>query len=67
MMIKSPFTGGDCVLKVDKYEYVYKGVKLNVCTIFYECLDTKEHFTDAELDSVNMKLIKSEYIIYKNK
>ena len=59
--IKSPFTGGEVIRKVENVEYTYRGVKVEAPTVYYQCVDTKEEFTDEELDELNFKAIYNEY------
>ena len=64
--IKSPFTGGEVIRKVENVEYTYRGVKVEAPTVYYQCVDTKEEFTDKELDEFNLNVIHNEYRIKVN-
>jgi len=59
--IESPFTGGEVVRRIENVEYTYRGAKIEAPTVYYQCVDTKEKFTDKELDKLNFNAIKNEY------
>ncbi len=59
--MKSPFTGGETILKSERRELVFRKEKFSYVAQFYECADTKERFTTTELDEVNIGQIYNQY------
>jgi len=59
--IKSPFTDGEVTRKVEYTVYECNGIEFKVPIVYYQCVDTKEEFTDEELDELNFKAIYNEY------
>ena len=59
--IKSPFTEGEVTRKVEYTVYEGNGIEFKVAIVYYQCVDTKEEFTDEELDELNFKAIYNEY------
>ena len=51
---KSPFTGGRIALFSEKTEFTFRGEKFTIDKKYYQCLDTGEKFTDANIDDDNM-------------
>ena len=51
---KSPFTGGKIALFSKKAEFTFRGEKFTIDKKYYQCLDTGEKFTDADIDDDNM-------------
>lgn len=52
--MKSPFTGGDVILKKEKREMTVRKEQVEITYHFYQCLDTNEQFTTDELDNINI-------------
>ena len=48
--MKSPFTGGNVSLRQENSELVFRKEKFRYTYLYYECEDTKEHFTTTEID-----------------
>ncbi len=59
--MKSPFTGGETILKSERRELVFRKETFSYVAQFYECVDTKEQFTTTELDEVNISQIYNQY------
>lgn len=59
--MKSPFTGGEVVLKREPQKLTYRGKEYDFIFTYYECIDTKEQFTTEELDETNMGQIYNQY------
>lgn len=60
-LIKSPFTGGNVTLHQELSELTFRQKKLQYVHLFYECDDTKEHFTTTELDELNVNQVYKQY------
>lgn len=52
--MKSPFTGGDVILKKEKREMTVRKEQVEITYHFYQCIDTNEQFTTDELDNINI-------------
>lgn len=52
--MKSPFTGGNVSLQQENSELVFRKEKFQYTYLYYECEDTKEHFTTTEIDELNL-------------
>lgn len=50
--MKSSFTAGNATLKHEVSEITYRNEPFKYVRFFYECDDTKEHFTTTELDEM---------------
>jgi uncharacterized phage-associated protein len=61
--MKSPFTGGNVILKQEDSELVFRKEKFQYVYLYYECEDTKEHFTTTEIDEVNLAQVYNQYRI----
>ena len=59
--MKSPFTGGNATFKYEQSEITYHKEVFKYVHQFYECDDTKERFTTAELDEINTGQIYNKY------
>lgn len=59
--MKSPFTGGNVTLRHEQAELTFRKEKFQYVHLFYECDDSKEHFTTTELDEVNMRQVYNQY------
>ncbi len=59
--MKSPFTGGETILKSERREIVFRKETFSYIAQFYECVDTKEQFTTTELDEVNIGQVYNQY------
>jgi len=59
--MQSPFTGGDVILKVEKRTHVYRNQEFTINANYYECVDTKETFTDEALDNLNITQLHNLY------
>ena len=61
MITVSPFTGGKVVLHKEQDELTYRSEQFVYTSYEYECVDTHQRFTDAELDWKNLEQIYSQY------
>ena len=43
--MKSPFTGGNAILKTEKAELEFRREKFQYISLYYLCEDTNERFT----------------------
>lgn len=59
--MKSPFTGGSATLKAQADELTYRKEKYPFVHLYYECDDTREHFTVDELDDLNLAQVYNRY------
>lgn len=59
--MKSPFTGGSATLRAQADELTYRKEKFPFVHLFYECDDTREHFTVDELDDLNLAQVYNRY------
>ena len=59
--MKSPFTGGNATFKFEQSEITYHREVFKYVHQFYECDETKEHFTTEELDEINIGQIYNQY------
>ncbi|MDD3323001.1 MAG: DUF4065 domain-containing protein [Paludibacter sp.] len=57
----SPFTGGDAILIKEPREYDFRGSKFYIIHHHYHCIDTKEDYTDARLDNLNLNQVYNQY------
>ncbi|NOZ36015.1 MAG: DUF4065 domain-containing protein [Chlorobi bacterium] len=51
--MKSPFTGGEVVLKKEEREMTVRKETVKIVYHYFLCVDTKEQFTTDELDQLN--------------
>ena len=60
-VMKSPFSGGNAVLRCETSTLTFR--KEDFCYIhqFYECEDTHERFTTTELDEANIAQVYNQY------
>ena len=61
--MKSPFTGGNVCLQQENAELVFRKEKFQYTYLYYECEDTKEHFTTTEIDELNLAQVYNQYRI----
>lgn len=61
--MKSPFTGGNVSLQQENSELVFRKEKFQYTYLYYECEDTKEHFTTTEIDELNLAQVYNQYRI----
>jgi uncharacterized phage-associated protein/DNA-binding transcriptional regulator YiaG len=59
--MKSPFTGGNLILKQEVSELTFRKEKFPYVYQFYECEDTKERLTTTELDEINLSQVYNRY------
>ncbi len=59
--MKSPFTGGEAKLNVERRELVFRKETFFYAAQYYECDDTKERFTTTELDELNVGQVYNQY------
>ena len=52
--MKSPFTGGNAILKTEKAELEFRREKFQYISLYYLCEDTNERFTTTEIDTINL-------------
>ena len=60
-MKTSPFTGGRITLKKEKKEFEFRKSKFEITYHYYVCEDTKEGFTDTQIDELNLIQIYNQY------
>ena len=61
--MKSPFTGGEVILKQEKSELIFRKEKYQYAHLYYECVDTKERFTTTKMDEKNLFQVYNQYRI----
>ncbi len=59
--MRSPFTGGEAVLKIEKRCMSFRREEYSYIHLCYECVDTKEQFTTTELDTLNISQVYNQY------
>jgi transcriptional regulator with XRE-family HTH domain len=59
--MQSPFTGGATTLRYEKKEFEFRKEKFIVTHFYYRCEDTKEEFTNDELDLLNANQLYNQY------
>jgi hypothetical protein len=59
--MKSPFTGGNAILKTEKAELEFRKEKFQYISSYYLCEDTKERFTTTEIDTANLSQAYNQY------
>lgn len=59
--MKSPITGKEMVLVKEKRTMTFRKEEFEVLYHFYECADSKEHFTTSELDEINLQQLYHSY------
>jgi uncharacterized phage-associated protein len=59
--MKSPFTGGNVILRQENSELVFRKEKFQYINLYYECEDTKERFTTTEIDEINLFQVYNQY------
>lgn len=59
--MKSPFTGGEVSLHTEHRILIYRKEEFEVFYHFYVCKDSDEHFTDEELDAININQVHNQY------
>lgn len=59
--MKSPFTGGKALLKKENSELVFRKETFKYINSYYECEETKEHFTTTKLDEINLSQVYNQY------
>lgn len=59
--IRSPFTGGEVVLKQEIRTATFRKEIFEYVHLSYQCIDTKEMFTTTEMDVVNTNQIYNQY------
>ena len=57
----SPFTGGEVILVKEPREHDFRGSKFQIIHNYYQCIDTKETFTDTRLDELNLNQVYNQY------
>lgn len=60
-VIKSPFSGGDAKLCYEPSVLNFRKEQFRYIHQFYECHDTHERFTTAELDAANLAQVYNQY------
>ena len=58
--MKSPFTGGEVILLKEPKELEIKGSKYCIIHYQYQCVDTRELYTDTKLDELNLNQVYSQ-------
>lgn len=59
--MKSPFTGGESVLRKETRRLVFRKEEYEYIHLFYECKDTGETFTTTKLDMLNTLQVYNRY------
>ena len=59
--MRSPFTGGKVEEVYTREEVDFRGDKYDVVAIYYECLDTGEHFTESWMDEICLNDLYCQY------
>jgi putative zinc finger/helix-turn-helix YgiT family protein len=59
--MKSPITGKEMTLKREHRTLTFRKEEFNVVYHYYQCEDSQEQFTDAELDEINMNQLYNQY------
>lgn len=57
----SPFTGGEAILVKEPRDYDFRGSKFHIIHHHYQCVDTGEAYTDAQLDNLNLNQVFNQY------
>lgn len=60
-MKTSPFTGGKVTLKKERKEFEFRKSKFEIIYHYYVCEDTKEEFTDTQIDELNLVQVYNQY------
>lgn len=60
-MKASPFTGGKVTLKTERKEFEFRKSKFEIVYHYYICEDTKEEFTDTQIDGLNLIQVYNQY------
>jgi len=61
--MKSPFTGGDIILRQEDSELTFRKETFQYIYLYYECEDTKERFTITKIDEINLSQVYNQYRI----
>ena len=59
--MKSPFTGGEAILKKELRTMNFRKEPFEIWFRFYKCKDSGEQFTTDELDTVNTNQVYNQY------
>ena len=59
--MKSPFTGGETVLKTESRTLEYRKEPFSLAYVYYVCKDTGETFTTNELDQLTLTQVHNKY------
>lgn len=59
--MKSPFTGGETILQKESRTMEFRKEGFQIQFQYYLCKDTREQFTDEELDEVNTNQVYNQY------
>jgi len=59
--MRSPFTGGEAVLVQETRTVTFRKETFSYNHLCYQCVDTKEMFTTAQMDAANANQIYSQY------
>jgi DNA-binding transcriptional regulator YiaG len=59
--MKSPITGKEMRRHKERRQFIYRKNLFDIIYQYYECEDSKEKFTDEELDNLNLKLVHNQY------
>ncbi|MBO6253726.1 MAG: hypothetical protein J6O49_08785, partial [Bacteroidaceae bacterium] len=60
-VMKSPFSGGNAVLRCEPSTLTFRKEEFCYIHQFYECQDTHERFTTTELDEANLAQVYNQY------
>lgn len=61
MITKSPFTGGNVKLEREPRTFEYRKEKIDIIYHYYVCEDSKEEFTDDDIDALNINQVHNKY------
>ncbi|MFZ4526617.1 MAG: type II TA system antitoxin MqsA family protein [Chlorobium sp.] len=59
--MKSPVTGGEMILKLEKRVMLFRKKEYTVHYHFYLCTESGEQFTSSELDDMNLVQVHNQY------
>ncbi len=60
-VMKSPFSGGNAVLRCEPSTLTFRKEEFCYIHQFYECEETHERFTTTELDEANLAQVYNQY------
>ncbi len=61
MLMKSPITGKEMLLKREKCSLSFRKEEFTISSHFYLCEESGEQFTSTELDELNLLQVHNQY------